>query len=898
MVCRPKPIIDKTTITDKTLKRMKRAFPFLGLLTALLTTTPIMPEMGLQAAANAAAGAQKCEYRLWYQAPASNWNEALPLGNGHLGAMVYGSATEELIRLNDNTLYSGEPATVWKVHSILPSYDKVVELLRQGDYSQAYDLVQYHWLGRLHENYQPLGDWHISNLQQGDIENYSRELDIEQSVLRVNYRQNGIDYSREVFASYPDNVIVMKLKASQPGALDISVALSSPHKPTTSYGIDSLRHIVEMSGQAPGHAQRRSNAQIQSWNAQGRHPELYYADGSRKYRENVLYGEQIQGMGTFFETRLQAIAPGASFEVLQSTDQERSQALRISGTDEIVLILASETSFNGYKKSPSREGKDAKALVEQTISQAAAKTYQQLWKAHSQDYQTLFSRCQLFLPATAAQRALPTDQRLIAFWDNYDPGMVSLLFHYGRYLMISASRPGGQPMNLQGIWNDRILPSWNCGYTLNINAEMNYWPAETANLSECTQPFFQMIDELAESGSKTAREMYGRPGWVAHHNTSIWRETHPNDGAPTSAFWPMAGPWLSSHLWEHYLYSGDQDFLRSEAYPIMKGAAEFYQSWLVDNGEGYLVTPVSNSPENSFVLPGDSFRYDAQGNVIHKPLKSAISMGCTMDMSLIRELYGHCIEASRILGTDQAFADSLQWQLDRLLPFRIGSKGQLQEWQQDFAEYEPHHRHVSHLYGLYPGNQITADATPELFQACKRSLELRGDEATGWSMGWKINLWARLLDGDHADIIVRNLFNPVGFGPRKNKNGGIYPNMLDAHAPFQIDGNFGYTAGIIEMLMQSHTGVLQLLPALPSHWPEGEIKGIRARGGFTLDIAWKDGRLTQARIHSNLGGNCRLRYSQPFKVRGAKARAVEDANPAYFTVDFNTKPGGTYTISL
>ncbi len=868
--------------------------------------------------------AENNEHLLWYNHPAGNWNEALPLGNGHLGAMVFGSAQEELIRLNDNTLYSGEPATVWKVHNIQPTYDKVVDLLMNQQYTEAYDLIQYHWLGRLHENYQPLGDWHLINNVKGEIKDYYRELDIEKSVMKVSYTQNGVKYTREIFASHPDDVIVMKLTADKENALDISLSLSSPHKPTTSYAIDSEKHIVKMSGQAPGHAQRRSDAMIKSWKAEGRHPELYFADGTRKYKEDVLYNEQINGLGTFFETRLQAIAPDAKFEIVSNDKKFQSQYLRVSQTDEIILILASETSFNGYQKSPSKEGKDANMLVEKDLQKAAATAYPQLLQNHQKDYEKLFGRVQFNMPAQKEQKALPTDDRICAFWDKYDNGLITLMFNYGRYLMISASRPGGQAMNLQGIWNEKVIPSWNCGYTLNINAEMNYWPAETANLSECADPFFQMIEELSESGHKTAREMYGRNGWVAHHNSSIWRETHPNDGTPTSSYWPMASAWLSSHLWEHYLYTGDVEFLREKAYPIMKSAAEFFTDWLVDNGEGFLVTPVSNSPENTFILPGEKFTVDKTTGRFIKPKKSAISMGSTMDMSLIRELFTRCIEAGEILNTDQEFRQQLQDQTIKLLPYRIGARGQLQEWQQDFDENEPHHRHVSHLYGLHPGNQISYDATPELFQACMRTLELRGDEATGWSMGWKINLWARLLDGDHANIIVRNLFNPVGFGTLRNSGGGIYPNMLDAHAPFQIDGNFGYTAGIIEMLMQSHAGFIQLLPALPSIWPNGEIKGIKARGGFLLDISWENGQLKQARIHSTLGGNCRLRHEKPLKVQGAKTKSAEgdNSNPffgfvtvdghqnfsqipltklpekEYYTIDFDTKKGKTYTVSL
>jgi alpha-L-fucosidase 2 len=825
--------------------------------------------------------------------------EALPVGNGHLGAMVFGKTDDERLQLNDNTLYSGEPDIPWKGLDISESYDKVVQMLREEKYVEAEGFLRKNWLGRLHQNYQPLGDWRLQNNVQGEITGYTRELDISNAILRVSYRQNGTEYTREIFASHPDDVIVMRLRSDRKNGLDVTTSLSSVHPTATQK--TSSGGALSMSGQAPGYAERRSLKQIEDWGFQDRHPELFHPDGSRKFDKQVLYGNEIEGKGTFFETRVKAIAPGAKME-------ETGNGLRISGTDEIVFILASATSFNGFDKSPSREGKDAARIAEEALQSAVSEGYERLKRKHTDDYRSLFDRVSFQLsPDTSS---LPTDRRIINYATLPDNSLEALLFQYGRYLMISGSRPGGQPLNLQGIWNDQVIPPWNGAYTININTEMNYWPAEPTNLSECHQPFLRMVKEIAVNGRNTAEKMYHRRGWVCHHNVSIWRETFPNDGGVSASYWPMASPWLCSHLWEHYLFTGDEDFLRNEAYPLMKSASEFYLDWLTDNGEGFLVTPVSTSPENTFLT--------AEGK------GAPASMGCTMDMSMIRELFTRTAEASERLNTDAEHRHVLHEKIPKLLPYRIGAKGQLQEWQQDFDESEPRHRHVSHLYGLHPGNQINPDHTPELMQAVARTLELRSDEATGWSMGWKINLWARMLDGDHAHGIIKKFFRPIGFGKVKYSGGGLYPNLFDAHPPFQIDGNFGYTAGVTEMLLQSHAGFIQLLPALPSAWQAGKITGLKARGGFTVDIEWKNGQLSKARITSALGGNCRLRTFQPVSVKNVQTKEAQGQNPNLLfafvdpgkpqnlngamlktlpvknshTVDFMTEKGKTYEIEI
>ena len=776
------------------------------------------------------------DHILWYDRPGEYFEETLVLGNGTMGASVFGGAAKEKIFLNDASLWSGEPVNPYMNPDAYKIIPQIREALKNEDYKKAgslYRKVQ----GSFSQAYMPMGTLYITFDHKDPVTDYYRELDISKAVSKITYKSGNTTYSREYFISHPDKVMLIKLKSGTENALNFSINFDSPLKFETSNAAQTFR----IYGYAPYHV------------------EPPYRKGIKNpVRFDKKRGTRFTGLVKITET---------DGKVVYTND-----SVTLKGGTEATIWVSVATSFNGFDKDPAKEGRDHLKTATEQLEKALEKPYGTVKKMHISDYQQFYNRLNLDLGDSQVGK-IPTDKRLRLYAEGRDDkNLEELYFNFGRYLLISSSRTPAVPANLQGIWNPYIRPPWSSNYTININLEENYWPSEITNLSEMHVPLLGFIENLSKTGKITAKTFFGIGGWTANHNSDIWAMSNPvgdfGQGKPKWANWPMGGAWLSTHLWEHYTFTQDKDFLTTHGYPLMKDASEFCLEWLVEDKDGYLITSPSTSPENTFIT-SDGY-------------KGGTFYGGSADIAIIKELFIQTVKASEVLQTDVEFRKKLKEALKRLRPYQIGKAGNLQEWYYDWKDLAPRHRHQSHLFGLYPGHHISVDKTPELAQACKKTLEIKGDNTTGWSMGWRINLWARLHDGNHAYKLYRNLLKyvePDKKPGKRIKRGGTYPNLLDAHPPFQIDGNFGGTAAVIEMLVQSSDeGEIYILPALPDAWKEGHLKGVRARGGYELNFKWQDGKLQNLRITSITGGKVKIKSGQKEKYIELKKGETQTIN--------------------
>ncbi|WEK69488.1 MAG: glycoside hydrolase family 95 protein [Candidatus Chryseobacterium colombiense] len=754
--------------------------------------------------------------KLIYNKPAENWNEALPIGNGRLGAMVFGGASKEHLQLNEETIWAGEPGNNVPKNTF-DSIQKIRKLLNESKFQEAQNVSNRTYPRQAPKDlnygmpYQTMGDLFLDFKDHENFKNYSRTLDIEKAVSTVSYDVNGVTFKRDIFSSFADNVIIIKLSSSKKGNLNFSINASTPHLQKS---IFTEKNQLVINGTSSSMANKTGKINFKT----------------------------------------------VAFPVLKGGKLTSSKdKLEISGADEVVIYISIATNFKNYNDLSANPD----VRVSEYLQSALNKKYDAELKAHIEKYQKYFKRVSLDL-GTTEQAKKTTDIRIKEFGTSSDPDLVALYFQFGRYLLISSSQPGTQPANLQGIWNYQLHPAWDSKYTVNINTEMNYWPAENTNLSEMHGPLFDMIQDLSVTGQESAKEMYHARGWNTHHNTDLWRITGIVDGG-FYGMWPMGGAWLTQHIWNHYQYTGDKEFLKKN-YAALKGCALFYLDVLQqDLTKQYLVVSPSMSPENTYMKD------------------VGITAGTTMDNQLVFDVFNNFINASKILNEEQNLSDKVKLALNKLPPMQIGQYAQLQEWLKDMDRTDDKHRHISHLYGLFPSGQISPFRNPDLTEAAKNSMTYRGDKSTGWSMGWKVNWWARLLDGNRAFKLISDQLTPAPLD-NKGESGGTYPNLLDAHPPFQIDGNFGCTSGIAEMLLQSYDGYLYILPALPDALPNGSVKGLKARGGFEIDIDWKDAQLTKLVVKSALGGNARIRIAKGIALKSktnVKPATGENPNEYY-----------------